>query len=138
LSAEFSCKVTAAFLEAGRTLGHAANVAALIAGLGCWWMRGISLIFLFLSLIAWTVETWFAVRVSIDRSLFRTLAEHPEDGGEKLDALLVEWRVLKQARPRSLEERSLGARRLLRKQSWAFGAQLGTLGCTAILGLVGV
>ena len=136
MSPAFKCAVTAGFLESGRTVSHAANVAGLVAGLGCWWIRGLGLIFLFLSAIAWIVQTWFAARVAIDCSLFTTLAGDPENGPAALDAILVHWGVLAQPKPRSLDDRTQGARSLLRKQSLAFAAQLVMLGCTAVLGTV--
>ena len=134
----FKCAVTAGFLESGRIVSHAANVAGLVAGLGCWWMRGVGLVFLFLSAIAWIVQTWFAARIAIDRSLFQTLAGDPDSGPAALDSLLVDWGILKQARQRSLDDRSQRARGLLRKQSLAFVVQLVMLGCTAVLGTVGI
>lgn len=136
MSAAFKCEVTAGFLECGRTVSNAANVAGLVAGLGCWWMRGIGLIFLFLSAAAWIIQTWFAARVAIDRSLFRTLAREPESGPAALDGVLVEWGIVKQPKSRTIDDRSAGARGLLRKQSLAFGLQLVMLACTAILGAV--
>jgi hypothetical protein len=138
LPAAFECRVTEGFLESGQTISQAANVAALIAGLGCWWMKGAGLAFLFVSLMAWALETWFAVRVSIDRSLFHTMAERPEDAGEALDAVLVDWRIIKQARPRSMADRCRGALRLVRKQTLAFGVQLIMLLCTALLAMVDI
>jgi len=125
--------VTAGFLESGRTVSQASNVIAVIAGVGCWWLQGSIAILLFVSLIAWLAQTWFAARVAIDRSLFQTLAGDPEEGADKLDSLLAQWGVLKQARPRSIEDRSRGALRLLRLQSAALGLQVLALFCAMLL-----
>jgi len=131
--AGFDCQVTAGFLESGRTLANAANAAAIVAGVGCWWSRTASGILLGLSLTAWMVETWFAVRVAIDRSLFRTLGEHPADGADWLDALLVDWKLTKIAQSRTMADRTRGALRLWRMQSSALALQLAALGGGMIL-----
>ena len=129
MRAGFDCKVTAGFLESGRTLSHVANAAALIAGIGFWYESfGASADALIVSLFLWLVECWFAVRVAIDRPLFASLAEGGEESPEWLDALLVSWGILKAARPRSIADRTRGALRLWRMQQVALMLQLAALG----------
>ena len=118
LRAGFDCEVTAGFLESGRTLSNVGNAAAIVA---CIATSGIPLA---ISLVAWLVESWFAVRVSIDRSLFHTLAAHPQDGADWLDELLVDWKLVKAAPSRSMPDRSRGALRLWRLQAAALAGQL--------------
>jgi hypothetical protein len=134
LRAGFDCEVTAGFLESGRTLSNVANAAAVIAGIGA----GVSTsgVLLVVSLAAWLVESWFAVRVAIDRSLFRTLASYPQDGADWLDALLVDWNLVKAATSRSMADRSRGALRLWRMQAAALTVQLATLAAGIILRVV--
>jgi hypothetical protein len=127
LRAGFDCEVTAGFLDSGRTLSNIANAAAIIAGLST---SGIPL---GLSLAAWLVESWFAVRVAIDRSLFRTLAANPQDGADWLDALLVDWKLIKAAKSRSMADRSRGALGLWRMQAAALSVQLAALAVGIIL-----
>ena len=62
-----------------------------------------------LSLLAWIVESWFAARIAIDRSLFQTLAAEPADGADWLDALLVDWKLMKAAKSRTMADRIQGA-----------------------------
>ena len=127
MRAGFDCEVTAGFLDSGRTLSNIANAAAIIAGLST---SGIPL---GLSLAAWLVESWFAVRVAIDRSLFRTLAANPQDGADWLDALLVDWKLIKAAKSRSMADRSRGALGLWRMQAAALSVQLAALAVGIIL-----
>ena len=76
----------------------------------------------------WTAGSWFALRVAIDRSLLQTLGEIPEAGPDWLDALLMQWRFVKEKRSRSISDRSRGALRLLRMQGTALLLQLAVLG----------
>lgn len=133
MRAGFDCQVTSGFLESGRTLAQAANAAAVVAGIGCWWSRTASGILLGVSLAAWMVETWFAVRVAIDRSLFRTLSQFPTDGADWLDALLVDWKLAKITASRTMADRTRGALHLWRMQSTALAVQLAALGGGMIL-----
>jgi hypothetical protein len=131
---EFDCKVTAGFLESGRTLANAANAAAVIAGVGFWYEGfGASAVALAVSLFFWVVGSWFAVRVAIDRSLFQTLAEDPGEGADRLDSLLVYWKLVTAAKSRSMPDRSRGALRLCRMQGVALALQLAALGVAMIL-----
>jgi hypothetical protein len=126
--AGFDCNVTAGFLASGSTLAAIANVAAIIAGFAYWYAApGASAAVLAFSLACWMVGSWFAVRVAIDRSLFRTLAEDSPEGAEWLDALLVEWALVKSTKSRSIADRSRGALRLWRMQSAALVIQLAAL-----------
>ncbi len=125
MRAGFDCHVTAAFLESGRTMSNAANTAALIAGIAS--ISGTAHPLLAVSLIAWPLQTWYAVRVAIDRRLFETLATEPAEAAGWLDALLVDWKLHPAAPPRSLTGRSRGALRLLRLQSAALAVQLAAL-----------
>jgi hypothetical protein len=133
MRAGFDCKITTAFLDSGRTLANVANAAAVVAGVGCWFARPSSGVALGLSLVAWLVETWFAVRVAIDRSLFRSLAEEPADGADWLDALLVDWKLVKTAQSRSMPDRIRGALGLWRRQSAALALQLAALAAALVL-----
>ena len=140
---DFDCQVAAGLLESGRTIAHVANAAAVIAGIGCWLARGPALPLLFLSLTLWLVQTWFAARVAIDRSLFQTLAHDPASGPGRLDALLIEWKLrerkpvdwelVKTPQSRSMADRIQGALRLWRMQSAALALQLLTLGAAVAL-----
>jgi hypothetical protein len=131
--AGFDCQVTAGFLESGRTLANAANAAAVIAGVGCWWVHGVCVVLLGMSLLAWVAESWFAMRVAIDRSLFRTLAGEPAEGADWLDGLLVDWGLVKAAQSRSMTDRSRGALRFWRTQCVALAVQLAALGGAIML-----
>ena len=133
MRAGFDSRIVAGFLDSGCTLAHLANAAALIAGIGYWWSRGITAVLLGVSLAAWGLESWFAVRVAIDRRLFRALADCPEDGADWLDTLLVDWRFIKAAKSRSTADRISGALRLWRNQSAALALQLAALACAMII-----
>jgi len=115
------CQLTASFLDSGRTIAHAGNAAAVVAGIGC--MTGgpfAGHLVLALSLVFWFVGCWFAVRVSIDSSLFRALAGDAEEASRQLDRML--------RRPgRPLAERTRGALALWRKQIAALALQLAAL-----------
>jgi hypothetical protein len=124
----FDCKVTAAFLDSGRTLANVANGAGIIAGVGYWYEGpGASSAALAVSLAFWVMESWFAVRVAADRPLFLALAEQPEESPAWLDTLLVDWGLVKAAKSRSMADRSRGALRLLKKQWAALVLQLAAL-----------
>ena len=130
MRAKFDCEVMAGLLESGRVLSHVANAAAIIAGIG-----GASILTV-VSLAAWPIGSWYAVRVAIDRSLFRTLAANPEEGVEWLDSLLLDWKLVKVAGSRNIADRSRGALRLWRMQAAALVVQLATLAAAEILRVV--
>lgn len=123
MSEAFDCAATASFLESGKTLAYAANAAALLAGLGCvfgpttWAARAT----LFGSLLCWSAQCWFALRVTIDASLFRALSADPDT--TRLDKLLSTWQFKAAPAPRSLSARSVAALALWRRQIALFTAQ---------------
>jgi len=114
---DFECSVTASLLESGRVLASAGHAGAVIAGIGIAFARapGVRMVFA-ASILCWLVECWLAVRVAIDASLFRDLALEPEDGGKKLDALLMGWGFGRNLKERSIADRSRGALALWRMQ----------------------
>lgn len=126
-----SCEITASFLDSGRVLGNAANAAAVVAGVGCFWAGWLLVrVVLGASLLFWFLECYFAVRVSIDASLFRVMAADVEAVGERLDESL--------GRPaRSLEDRTRGALNLWRKQRAMLAVQLATLFTGIVLRMAG-
>jgi hypothetical protein len=152
MSNDVNCGLTAGFLDSGHVLANASNAAAIVAGIGCIiagpacgrWVLGGSFLF-------WFVECWFAIRVSIDSSLFRVLAVDPVDAGRKLDAMLsrpnaaplppgdaplppgaAPFRTAT-VRDRPLEDRTRGAMKLWRKQIAALAMQLATLTAGIVL-----
>jgi hypothetical protein len=137
LRAKFDCEVTASFLESGRVLSHVSNAAAIIAGINGAGINGAGIkatgILPVISLAAWLIGIWYAVRVAIDRSLFRTLAANPEAGADWLDSLLRDWKLVKAPGSRSIADRSRGALRLWRMQAAALIVQLATLIAAEIL-----
>jgi hypothetical protein len=145
MSNDVNCGLTAGFLDSGHVLANASNAAAIVAGIGCIiagpacgrWVLGGSFLF-------WFVECWFAVRVSIDGSLFRVLAADPVEAGRKLDAMLSRPAGAPTrpnaspfgtatVRDRPLEERTRGAMKLWRKQIAALAMQLATLTAGIVL-----
>ena len=133
MSNDISCGLTASFLDSGRVLANAGNAAAIVAGIGCIGCIGCivaspsrSGLVLGGSLLFWFVECWFAVRVAIDSSLFRVLADDPEEGGRQLDAML-------NRSGRTLADRSRGALALWRKQIAALSMQLAALAVGIVL-----
>ena len=125
MRAGFDCEVAAGFLTSGRTLSNAANAAAIVAGMGCWYAnQPLTDGLLGLSLLAWLAQSWFAVRVAIDHELFLTLAANQPDGAGSLDSLLVDWNMIRVPKLRSVADRCNAAIGLWRKQSYALVAQL--------------
>jgi hypothetical protein len=120
-------------------MANVANAAGVIAGVGYWYEGpGASSLALAVSLVFWIVETWFAIRVAVDRRLFHAMAEDPEAAATRLDELLVEWKLRKAPKSptmenRSLADRSRGALRLLRMQWAAMVLQLAVLASAMIL-----
>lgn len=152
MSENISCGLTASFLDSGRVLANAGNAAAVVAGIGCI-MAGPagSRCVLAGSLLVWFVESWFAVRVAIDSSLFRVLAADPAEGGRQLDAMLSRSAAVPQppdaarsgpeatplgtatARERPLEDRSHGALKFWRRQTSALAIQLAAFAAGIVL-----
>lgn len=122
MSHSMSSNITAGFLDSGRVLANVANTAAVIAGVGCVIMSpGYSRLALAASIALWFVESYYAVRVAIDSSLFRLLATDPEGTSRHLD------NFLRTTKERSLEDRTRGALALWRRQIVYFTVQLATL-----------
>ena len=127
MSKHVGCGVTSSFLDSGRTIAHAANAAAVVAGLGCLWEGPVaSRSTLAASIVFWLVECWFAVRVSIDASLFRVMAEDADEGARRLDAMLD-----RAGRP--IEDRTRGALAPWRKQIAALVLQIAALAAGIVL-----
>lgn len=120
----FNCRAAAAILQSGRTLAHAGNTGALIAAFDLFASHGVAAVLLLVSLVFWLVQTYFAVRVAIDASLFRVLGEHPEDNTSAMDSLLTNWKLIKRANTRGLADRCHGALRLWKMQTRTFAVQV--------------
>jgi hypothetical protein len=126
-------RITASFLESGRTLARASHTAALVAGIGSAAVQSTVARIVFIgSLVCWLVECWLAVRVTIDASLFRHLAGDPEDHWRRLDELMDGWGLRRTTASRSAADRGRGAIGLWRRQAIALAMQLVTL-ITAVL-----
>jgi hypothetical protein len=131
--------IIASFLESGRTLARASHTAALVAGIGSAAAPSTVPRILFSgSLMCWLVECWFAVRVTIDASLFRHLTGDSADGWRRLDQLLKVWRLRGTAEGRSTAERSRGAIALWRMQAVVLAIQLAMLIAAVILQAMGL
>ena len=127
-----SCEITASFLDSGRVLAHAGNGGAILAGVGSLMVGSeLARTVLAVSLLFWFVECYYAVRVSIDSSLFRVIAADPEESVRRLDEVL-------HRAERPLEDRRRGALGLWRKQRAALAAQLATLMAGIVLRIVGL
>ena len=128
MSADLESRLTARFLDSGRMLANAGHVAALVAGAGAVAAPStVGRLAFGSSLLAWTIGCWFAVRVTIDTSLFHLLAEEPEDGWRRLDELLRDSRLRRMPHGRTVADRTAGAIGLGRRQTIALGIQLATL-----------
>jgi hypothetical protein len=124
VSHAMSSSITAAFLDSGRALANAANAAAIVAGVGCVMTGPIySRIAVTGSILIWFLESYYAVRVAIDSSLFRLLATDPEEAARDLDNFLGTSREPS----RSIEDRARGALSLWRRQIAALTLQLTAL-----------
>jgi hypothetical protein len=125
---KFQCSVTASFLDSGQVLANAGHAAAVVAGVGVALEHSLAVRLLFaFSILCWPVGCYFAVRVAVDRSLFRVLAGDPENGGRLLDELLQSWSFAKGGKERSMEDRSRGALALLRRLAIFVTVQLAAL-----------
>lgn len=78
---------------------------------------------LLLSIVLWGVQTYYYLRVNIDHALFRRLLQKEESGEDinpllsQLDEALMSIGMIKEVKAhRSLEDRAMGALRLLKKQ----------------------
>jgi hypothetical protein len=116
---ELECGITASFLDSGKLLMNAAHCAALIAG-GGMLLSDRRLLFA-CSLICWPLVCYLGIRVAIDASLFRELANAPEEAVRALDEML---RV---PRARTFSQRSRGALRLWKRLIAAVAIQFAIL-----------
>ena len=123
MSDAVECRATTALLSAARTIEYASHAAAILAGLSLSYLT-------LVSLLPWLAVSWFSFRVRLDARLFEILADTPP---EQLDAVLVNWGLIKSSRHRSIADRSLGARRLWRRQMAAFAVQVALLGTSLTL-----
>jgi hypothetical protein len=125
MSADMDCRLTASFLESGQALVNTGHAAAVIAGLGVVATHSAAVRLLFCgSMVCWVTECWFAVRVTIDASLFRHLACEPEDAWQRLDELRSEWGFRIARETRSAVDRQRGAIALWRRQAKALAVQV--------------
>jgi hypothetical protein len=125
---EFECAVTASFLRSGRVLSNCSNSAALIAAAGLFLAHASAERLVFAaSLLCWPVACYFGLRVAIDASLFRELAQQTADGGQALDALLRTWGLAGKLPDRTIAERSRGALRLWKRLIAVAAVQMATL-----------
>jgi hypothetical protein len=126
---EFECAVTASFLRSGRVLSNCSNSAALIAAAGVFLAHAFAERLVFAaSLLCWPVACYFGLRVAIDASVFRELAQQTADGGQALDALLRTWGLASKKPPdRTIAERSRGALKLWKRLIAVAAVQLATL-----------
>jgi hypothetical protein len=130
--------LTASFLESGQMLAHAANVAALVAGVASVTVHSAFVrVLLAGSMLCWLVECWFAVRVTIDASMFRQLAGESEGNWRRLDELLIDWGFPRMPEGRSVGNRSRCAITLWRRQAVTLAIQLATLVAAGILEATG-
>jgi hypothetical protein len=128
MSTRFECRAVASFLDAGRTMANAGHAAATVAGIGlllpCLNQAKFALA---VALVMWAVVCCMAIRVRIDASLFRAMADAPDSDPDRLDMLLAQWGFSSRCRRRTIAERSKGAIRLLRWLAAALILQLGAL-----------
>lgn len=119
-----SSNITASFLDSGRVLANAANAAAIVAGVGCMMTSPMySRLALTGSILIWFLQSYYALRVAIDGSLFRLLAADPEEAARQLDNFLGRSRTP----GRSIDDRARGALTLWRRQIVAISLQLTAL-----------
>jgi len=131
--------ITASFLESGWTLALTSHTAALVAGIGSVAAHStVPRIVFSVSLVWWLVECLFAVRVTIDASLFRHLAGEPEDRWRRLDELVDGWGLRRTAQGRSTADRSRGTMALWRMQAVTLTIQLVMLIAAVFLQVMGL
>jgi hypothetical protein len=122
------CSVIASVLDSGRVAAMAGHAAAVIAGVGAVLSSGdLSRVAFAASLFAWPVGCYFALRVTLDASLFRCLEADPVERPDLMDQLLHSWGLLPQVKQRSLADRIAGALRLWRRQQIVLAVQLAAL-----------
>ena len=108
MTPQMRCHITAGFLESGRMLANVANVAAVLAGIGLFMGRTPAL--MWVSLLCWILESYFAIRVAIDARLFHVIAADPEERARALDEMLG------RKSGRTIEDRCRGGKKLWRWQ----------------------
>ncbi len=118
---EIGAAVMGAFLRTGRHIDHASMLLLLVV---------IALMpspsaALALSLLAFGIQKYYALRVALDADLFAILARHPADSAQWDAALALCAGRAVSTRP--LAQRWQGARRLQQWQLAAFGVQLAIL-----------
>jgi len=137
MSFNIAARLTYSFLDSGRVIARAANVAALIAGAGLLLPSPSLSHWIFAaSLLCWMAECWLAMRVAVDASLFRVLAEGDADAaGKELDVLPIGLGFRHAQQTLTPGERTRGALRLWRAQIAACAAELILLAAAGILRL---
>jgi hypothetical protein len=136
---DFEWSATASVLDSGRTLASASNVAAVVAGINA--VLGHSnaaQIACALSMLCWFVGCYFAVRVTIDASLFRQLAANHVEACGDLDEWLRRLGWLRGETDRSLTDRTRAALALWRGQVALLALQLMALATRILLGVAGM
>jgi hypothetical protein len=128
MNAELDSRVTASFLESGQILANASHAAAVVAGFGTAAAHSAIAGLLFSSsMLCWLCECWFAVRVAIDASLFRRVADESEDGWRQVDEWMNACGFLRLSEGRSIADRARGAVALWRRQAVALAIQFAIL-----------
>jgi hypothetical protein len=128
MNAELDSRVAASFLESGRILANASDVAAVVAGFGTVAAHSAIAGLLFSSsMLCWLCECWFAVRVAIDASLFLRVADESEDGWRQVDEWINAFGFLRAREGRSVADRARGAVALWRRQAVALAIQFAIL-----------
>jgi hypothetical protein len=116
MNPRFECGVTASFLSSGTSLAIASHCAALIGAVGVLLAHTIAARAVFVApVLCWPGACYFALRVSIDASLFKELALVPDEGGPALDELLRRHGFAGAPLDRTITERSAGALKLWKR-----------------------
>jgi len=136
---DFECGATASVLDSGRTLASASNVAAIVAGISVALVHSKAVqIACTVSMLCWLVGCYFAVRVTIDASLFRQLAANHVEACGDLDEWLRRLGWLRGETDRSLTDRTRAALALWRRQVVLLALQLMALATAILLGVAGI
>jgi len=106
----------ASILRSGAVIVHAGHVLALIAAYA-WFQTGRWP--LTVSLLAWLVHCYIALRVAIDAHLFENLPGREAE----LDAWLLRFGLRRRLSPRTLDERTRASLRLWKLQLATFALQ---------------
>jgi len=139
MNAQLDSSITASFLESGRTMANAGNVAAVVAGIAVAIVHSsVGRLLFAASMLCWLTGCWFAVRVSIDTALFRQLAGESECSWRRLDELLIDWRFRRTAEDRCVGDRQRSAVALWRGQAVTLAIQLVVLTAAVLWEVTGV